>query len=552
LEPVAEYMKLVNVLMGQGRKDEAVTVLKHQLDADPHDWKAILGLAEIEYMNANAAWSSHIYARAQQIAGARGATEIEMSVIVNGIGRGLDDLGDIEEAHACFAQALKLNPDDQKCLNNVGLTLFKLGHIELAIETLEKAHEMEPEHLPARLNLAMAYLKHQDWAKGWPMWRSSLGAPDRPVRADLNMPTWVETLPPAPRAAPIPGEIHIEVGGTNVTIEDESLTVGSDDFDPFEGSDVSYNFGRKRTVVYGEQGIGDELLFASCMQDMIDAEGPDFAPVMETQPRLEGLFRRSFPDAHVYGTKGSAPIWMDDLKDVGQKIALGNLPTEFRADGNFPGTPYLIPCPHRAAGAKAMLRALDKGKKTKKIGIAWHGGTMTTDSMGRSLELKEMMAAFEGVKGVTFISLQYRDSTVEAAPYGNVHAFPWLTCTRDYDDVAALVSQLDAVVSVATSVVNLAGGLGVPTWILTPDRAPWRYPDGVTHHPWFAKSKLVRKVDGVWPMRDALEEALNGTGKLQRSTNGDGKRARPRRSNGKNTGLDRAVRSSDQPGSHPS
>ena len=154
-----------------------------------------------------------------------------------------------------------------------------------------------------------------------------------------------------------------------------------------------------------------------------------------------------------------------------------------------------------------MVRALLDDLPGKKVGLAWHGGTMRTGIADRSLHLAEMMGGLGDTTDTTFVSLQYQDATDEVAAFDNVHQFPYLTLTSDYDDTAALVSSLDAVICVATAVVNLSGALGTPTWVLVPDGAPWRYPDDVDKHPWFNNVNLVRKTDGGWRVRNAYEAA---------------------------------------------
>jgi len=214
--------------------------------------------------------------------------------------------------------------------------------------------------------------------------------------------------------------------------------------------------------------------------------------IIECSAKLEGLLRRSF-GCPTYGTvliKGGQR-WPAEYP-VDASVALGSLPGFYRnSDEAFPGTPYLVADPQRRIQWRALLDSL--GDKPK-VGLAWTGGIKRTGYSRRSLDLKDLMPILK--QDATFVSLQYKDAPevdeLRAAGV-DIHHWPHGVQSQDYDDTAALVAELDLVITVATAVVNLAGGLGKPCWVLTPKAPLWRF--GLTGNamPWYKSVRLYRQ-----------------------------------------------------------
>jgi tetratricopeptide (TPR) repeat protein len=319
-----------------------------------------------------------------------------------------------------------------------------------AIASLE--HSEKPQ---ARHNLGLCHLGQRNWREGWANYSASVGTFNRQV--------WKYNDPPEP-----------QWDGTN----------------------------GKRVVVYGEQGIGDEISFCSMIPDAVK----DARIVIDCDPRLQGLFGRSFPEAHVYGTRGKKQVnWKKEDREIDASISMGELGKIYRnEEAQFPGTPYLSPCPERTTGWKAAFAA----KKKPVIGIAWSGGNWLNGAVNRFLPLKDWGPIF-GAVDAHWVSLQYRDAKEEIEGFPVVQ-YPWATLTKDYDDTAALVAACDLVVCVQTSVGHLAGALGVPVWCMVPQNSQWRYGANFEDMPWY-KSMRVFKARGEWgPVVQKIAGELRG------------------------------------------
>ena len=389
----------------------------------------------------------------------------------NNLGRCLEDFQKSEEADRCFRRAVRLNPEDHIALHNMGLMQLRASNPEKAIEFVEKALALAPDFETAKFTLGMAQLMLRQWVPGWENYEASAGVnEDRNERVYANESRW-------------------------------------------DGSKG------KKVVIFGEQGIGDEINFASCLPDAIkDCR----EVIVECDKRLEGLFKRSFPEAKVFGTRYLPMIdWGDHIQDLDARLPMASLMKFYRTtDESYPGTPYLVADPERRLQWRALLDSL--GPKLK-VGIAWVGGKNKTGKKWRSLTLEALEPVLR--QDATFISLQYKDPTDEIAQFKektgvHIHHWPRAVEARDYDETAALVAELDVVVSVTTAAIHLSGALGKECMVLVPTMPTWRY--GLTGEklPFYNSVSLIRQtkhnnwLDPIHEVAYRLRDKVNGHHKL--------------------------------------
>lgn len=224
-----------------------------------------------------------------------------------------------------------------------------------------------------------------------------------------------------------------------------------------------------KVIIHGEQGVGDEIMFMS----MCPA---DFDGVIECNPRTEGLFARSFPKAKVYGTLLQNYLEWPLIERADYHIEMGGL-GEFYGKTPFRRGPFLKADEARADAHGVWILHGQANPNARRVGIAWTGGTWATGRARRSVPF-ELIAKklFEQHPDVTFVNLEYEDRRDVLAGYPQVLNPHWATKKgADLDDLAALVSSLDLVISPAQSVVDLCGALGVPVWVMVDEHPQWRY-----------------------------------------------------------------------------
>jgi tetratricopeptide (TPR) repeat protein len=374
------------------------------------------------------------------------------------------ELGDFDGGEKLLRRALAAEPADADAAANLGWVLAEGGRPEEGLVLLDRVLAAQPDDAELRLMRAVIELKRGNYARGWQDYgarlESKLSVP-RPFR----FPVWRGESPAA-----------------------------------------------KRVLVYGEQGLGDQIMFASCLPDLLREAG---SCVVDCAPRLAALFARSFPGARVFGTAQDdpAPAWLKAVGTVDLQIPIGDLPGRYRRRReDFPAhRGYLCADPEKVTLYRRRLTALGPGPK---IGLSWRGGTKTSRRDLRSLGLAALTPLIERFPA-HWISLQYTPCGDEIAAFREhtgIQVHHWQDAIDDYDDTAALVTALDAVVSVCTAVVHLAGALGRPALVMVPVAAEWRYGAAGDAMPWYPAVRLFRQARaGAWA--DVLDRIVANLGR---------------------------------------
>lgn len=355
----------------------------------------------------------------------------------NNAGLAYQECGRPVEARERFKRALEIDKRPNY-MANLGAAYLTDGNYSEALRWSKKALELDPENDGAHTTLGFAQLAQGDWS-GWRGYEHCLGGRFRKIE-------------------------HIG---------DEAK---------WDGSSVDDLF------IYGEQGLGDEIMYASIVPDAIPRAK---RVVLECDKRLKGLFQRSFPSVEVRGTRREEKPWAEGRTfDAG--CAAGSLAALFRPDRSAcPKTPYLMADPERRLQWRSLFDSWGKPV----IGIAWSGGKAATQRKERQIGLEVFRGLIEGTDAV-FVSLQYTDATDEIAraklPVKHIHR---AVQSPDYDDTAAFVAELDHIIGPPTTIHHLAGALGKPSTILVPSRPMWDCAPGDSW-PWYQAQRFFRQLKG--------------------------------------------------------
>jgi len=445
-------------------------------------------------------------------------------------GREAYDRGDREHALLEFYEALNKDFNDHQALFYAGTLLLEKGCNGVAANLLSRALQCKPGNPDALTNLAACYKKEENWDGAEEIWRMAYDA----FESQGDRAAMAGTLSNIASVYVHKGDIE-----ESLRIFDHAVSICPTQIDALANRTMSYLWmGRwkegwadydyhlklgtrhprpymvdgqtipawdgtpgRKPVVYGEQGIGDEILFASMFQD-VQRICPD--AVLDCHPRLEKTFRRSF-GPRCYGTRKSTNIgeWFSqEMPDCA--IPIGSLGKFFRNDlKDFPGTPYLIPDPE-------LLEKFNGQRRGKpRIGISWAGGSKKTGKSVRSIPLDDFVPLLKSVDA-DWYSLQYTKPAgeevdkLEMETGIHIRHFPDLVQHTDYDRTISFVASLDLVITCCTSILHVAGALGVPVWILTPYESAWRESgnDGKRgpNMPWYSSAKLYHraKEDETW------------------------------------------------------
>lgn len=357
------------------------------------------------------------------------------------------ELGELEEAARVLQAAARAAPEDPDIAVDFAFARQSLGQTAAAIAGYEAVLATHPGHANAHASLALSLLGAGDYVRGWEEYEWRRRVPGADIVRDFPFPEW--------RGEPLEG---------------------------------------RTLFVQSEQGIGDEIMFASCFGEAIARSGHC---VIECSRRLAALMRRSFPQATILERDRSrAPHW-SALPPVDVQIAAGSLPRLLRGDASrFPGTAYLRPDPQRVEHWRSAF-ATSRGEL--RVGITWSGGLPDTLRAVRSLALDALQPII-AMPRARFFSLELLDRTPELAALASSRGIR-IEHRKDLaaqpDEAAALIATLDLVISVPTTVAHLAGALEVPVWVLVPAVPTWRYGWSGERSPWYRSMRILRRAAGA-------------------------------------------------------
>jgi len=347
------------------------------------------------------------------------------------------------EALAAFDHALTLRPDNALSHGNRGNALSRLHRWDEAISAFEAALALQPDLHLARWNIGMTRLRLGQWRPGWEAWEARLALfAAQGWRPPSEAPRWTGEAPLAGR----------------------------------------------RLLVHSEQGLGDTLQFSRyipLLQAMCDSV------VFEVQAPLQGLIARALPGTQVVAR--GQPLPPHDLQ-----CPLMSLPLALDTGASRLPPPLPIePDASRIAHWQARLGPRDPANLRPRVGVVWSGNPQQSDDVHRSIPLATLLPALH--PGIEWVSLQqalrpWDEPAMRSG--GLLHLGSEL---RDFDDTAALCAQMDAVVSVCTSVAHLAGSMGKPLCLLAAHTADWRWLTDREDSPWYPSARIVRQSQpGDW------------------------------------------------------
>jgi tetratricopeptide (TPR) repeat protein len=468
------YANLGTVLQAQGKLEEAEILYRHALTLKPDLAEVHVNLGNVLQARGEFGGSVACYERA--LALKPGCAETH-----NNLGNARLKQGQMDVAMSCYERALSIKPDYAEAYYNLGNACRDQDKLDEAVTHYQEALTIEPEYAEAYYNLgnvlreqgklqdalakygkalmlrpncekagfgeALAQLLQGDFTTGWHnferRWQST--DHDTPKRV-YQEPAWAG----------------------------EKLSSGS-------------------LLLWGEQGIGDEIMFAGLIPDVIRTGNPC---ILDCDARLKPLFTRSFPGVNVF--PGCAPGSHPEL-EIASQLPIGSLPGLFRTTASaFAATtsPYLIANPT----ARKRLRArYADGRRL--VGLAWYTKSNKTGRV-RSVDLSLLVPLFTR-PDIRWVSLQYGDpgmlgkqAAAAGAPILIDRAVDQLS---ELDIFAAQIAAMDLVITIDNSTAHLAGALGVPVWVLLPFAPDWRWLLDREDCPWYPTMRLFRQPElGDW------------------------------------------------------
>jgi tetratricopeptide (TPR) repeat protein len=358
----------------------------------------------------------------------------------NNMGIALQALGRYEEAVASYRQALAIKPDNADAYNNLGLALRSLNRHAEALGCFEIAQAIKPDHVDAQLGEGLVRLALGDYAAGWRkyVWRH-LTANFSHGKKRPAQPLWLG----------------------------------------------NWDISGKTLLLHGEQGLGDTIMFARYVPQVaqrgakiILAVQRPLAALMST---LAGVTTVRAQGEPVPPFDGFCPL---PTLPLAFQTKVETIPTD---------VPYLSAPADRVAKWRPIMEALPRPR----IGLMWAGAV--SPIYRRSIPLRLLLPLLQS-REFGFVALQ-KEVPDEDAPLLDSTGMATFLGERQADlaDAAAMISLLDLVITIDTSVAHVAGAMGKPTWVMLPFSSDWRWFLGRADTPWYPTARLFRQpTPGDW------------------------------------------------------
>jgi tetratricopeptide (TPR) repeat protein len=453
------HSNLGTVLQSQGKLEEAAACYELALTLKPDLAEVHCNLGNILQAQDKLDEAVTYYERAL-------ALKPDLAEAHHSMGNALQTQDKLDDAVACYERALALKPDHARAYYNLGCALRGLGNVDEALVRYRMALTLQPNYVQAGFRESLAQLLKGDFTLGWHnyerRWQSYPKDHGTPMRA-YPLPLWTG----------------------------EKLASG-------------------RLLIWGEQGVGDEIMFAGLIPD-VTRTGNGCA--LDCDARLKPLFARSFPgidvvSGHVSGDDPRNDPAHNPQLDIAAHLPSGSLPRLFRATGAaFAATtsPYLIadPVARERFRARYADAGADGNKKRRLVGLAWHTTNRKT-GRSRSIDLSLFAPLFNPLfapasarHDIRWVSLQYGDHDALESQAAAASAPILIDRTVDQlsniDIFAAQIAAMDMVVTIDNSTAHLAGALGVPVWVLLPFAPDWRWLLACDDSPWYPTMRLFRQ-----------------------------------------------------------
>jgi tetratricopeptide (TPR) repeat protein len=471
------HFNLGLALLDQGRFADAATCQQRALQLAPNFADAHYQFGNALYLQGQLAAAAECYRQAVQL-------QPEHADAHYNLGRALHDLGQPADAIPCYRRALELKPAYVEALNNLGNALRDLSLVDEAIPLYEQALRLQPNYALTHNNLGNGYREQGKLDSAAICYREALRlVPDyAEAHVNLGMLRFLQ------------GRFEDGYSEYEWRFRTNRLKFRTHPQPLWDGSALA----GKTILLQAEQGFGDTLQFIR-YAPLVKARGG--AVFLECPPELMRILRTCAGIDEIFPSDSAIPPF-----DV--RMPLLSLPAVFKT--TLTTIPASIPYLHAAPTLVEKWRESFSGEPPTttpalNVGIVWQGNPRFAQAETRSADQKRSLALaqFEPlarVPGVRLYSLQKGYGTEQLAEWQERWQIVELGGKLgDFMDTAAVMMNLDLVITADTAPAHLAGALGVPVWNLLYRTGCWRWLQDREDTPWYPTMRLFRqKRHGDW------------------------------------------------------
>ena len=478
--------------VGQGELDQAMGHYRRLVELCPQSAKAHTNLALTEERLGNLGAAADSYRRALALAPGSPEAYCRLAIVL----RQLDDL---PEALRLTENAVALDPARFQTYNSMGIVLTDMNNPVAASQAFQRAVELNPDSALTAIDLGYFFVKYGDIPAAADSYRCAVKLDPNLYIAHLRLGTALTQLGDRAGARECyerardlcPGSSEVITYLGLLHLSESNMSQGWGEFEhrhsarrahgrfsqpqwkgePLKGAHI---------FLHAEQGLGDAL---QCVRyvPLVAARGGKV--VLGVQKRLHRLLT---------GTEGAQQVISEGERppEFSWHCPLFSLPLAFATDlDTIPaGIPYVHPDPTQVEAWRQRLQG-----NSLRIGLAWGGNPNYPHELWRSIPL-EKLAPLTNIASATFYSLQMGPAAAQLKQLGpRARLIDLQDEQKDFADTAAIVANLDLVISIDTSVAHLAGAMGKPVWILLNNSPDWRWLIDREDSPWYPTARLFRQ-----------------------------------------------------------
>ena len=520
-QQVEAYNNLGIVFKEQGKLEESVQAHHKAIEIQPDHAEAHYNLGDTYQKQGKLEESIQAYYKAIEI-------QPNYTEAYNNLGIALKEQGELELAIQAYHKAIEIQPNYVEVYNNLGIALKGQGELELAIQAYHKAIEIQPTHIEAHNNIGNTYQEQGKLEESVQAYHKAIEIQPCSAEAYNNLGNAyqeqgelelaiqayhkaIEIQDDFAEAHNNLGQILLLLGYFRQGWEEyewrwqcRNFSIGQRNFPQplWNGS----NLQGKSILVWAEQGIGDEIMFANLLDSLKKISSHI---IVECEIRLVAFFQRSFPETQ-FVPRENPPNSRLLNSNIDYQVPIGSLGQWLRPDeDSFKQNrqSYLTTCTDKSEQIKKRYQSL--AADSILIGISWKStGAKQKQTLSKSTTLKDWTSILSQ-QGCCFINLQYGDIEPELEQFQEetglkIYCDQEIDALQNLDDFATQVSALDLVVSTSNTTAHIAGALGKRVWTLLPYMPNWRWMLNRNDTLWYPHMRLFRQnTIGDW--RDVFQ-----------------------------------------------
>ena len=520
-QQVEAYNNLGIVFKKQGKLEKSVQAHHKAIEIQPDHAEAHYNLGDTYQKQGKLEESIQAYHKAIEI-------QPNYTEAYNNLGIALKEQGELELAIQAYHKAIEIQPNYAEAYNNLGIALKEQGELELAMQAYHKAIEIQPSSAEVHYNLGNAYQEQKKSELATQVYHKAIEIQPNYAEAHNNLGNAyqeqgelelaiqayhkaIEIQDDFAEAHNNLGQILLLLGHFRQGWEEyewrwqcRNFSIGERNFPQplWNGS----NLQGKSILVWTEQGIGDEIMFANLLDSLKKISNHI---IVECEIRLVAFFQRSFPEIQ-FVPRENPPNSRLLNPNIDYQVPIGSLGQWLRPDEdsfNQNRQSYLTTCTDKSEQIKKRYQSL--AADSILIGISWKStGAKQKQTLSKSTALKDW-ASILSKQGCCFINLQYGDIEPELEQFQEetslkIYRDQEIDALQNLDDFAAQVSALDLIVSTSNTTAHIAGALGKRVWTLLPYMPNWRWMLNRNDTLWYPHMRLFRQnTIGDW--RDVFQ-----------------------------------------------